>query len=95
MDISGTGLHVYRSTARSSTLRRLDHEIQLVPAVRVVIIIVHPRVKGHQRVLRADVQVVVDAPVHLSHLARWVPQTLRKEARDGRKVSTSCARSFQ
>lgn len=63
--------------------RRLDHEVQLVPAVRVVVIIVHPRVEGHQRVLGPDVQVVVDAPVHLAHLACWVPQALTRERRGG------------
>lgn len=43
----------------------------------VVGVVLQARVAGDQRVLPADVQRVVDLPVHVADLARRVEQALR------------------
>lgn len=45
--------------------------------VCAVLCVREARHEGHQRVLSPDVQVVVDLPVRLAHLARGVEQTLQ------------------
>jgi len=54
----------------------LDEQLELVAGEGVVAVVVQPGVAGHQGVLGPDVQVVVDLPVHLPHLAGRVEESL-------------------
>lgn len=47
---------------------QLNDEVELLPLVRVLVVIVERGVKCDERILRADVLVVVDLPVGLANL---------------------------
>ena len=57
-----------------------DEDVHLVARERVHALVGQAGVAGHQGVLGADVQVVVQPPVDLPHLARRVPQALRRSS---------------
>ena len=57
--------------------RGSDEHVHLVAVVGVDAVVLHARQAGHQRLLGADVQVVVQPPVHRAHLARRVEQALQ------------------
>ena len=50
--------------------------VQLVAQVLVFLVVGHSGESGHQGVLGADVERVVDPPVRVSHLASRMEQTL-------------------
>ena len=56
---------------------RSDEDIELMACVGVHAIIGQAWVAGHKRILGPNVEVVVQAPVHLPHLACRMPQPLQ------------------
>lgn len=55
---------------------KLQDIVKLVANVGVLIVVVDPRVMCYESVLGADVDGVVDFPVHISDFPSWVKQTL-------------------
>lgn len=60
------------SKRKSGEVLYLQDILQLVADVDVLLIVIHLRVVGDQGVLRADVDGVVNLPVHISDLASWM-----------------------
>mmetsp|Transcript_24317 Transcript_24317/g.61665 ORF Transcript_24317/g.61665 Transcript_24317/m.61665 type:complete len:665 (+) Transcript_24317:276-2270(+) len=63
---------------RRSGATDLEQQLQLGAAIAVLGIVLELRVGRDQGVLRANVQVVVESPVHGPHPPRRVPQTLHQ-----------------
>ena len=61
----------------------LENVVQLISRVVVLSIVGHSRVSGDQGVLRADVQGVVNLPIHITDFASGVEQTLKEVNRKG------------
>mmetsp|Transcript_9557 Transcript_9557/g.28759 ORF Transcript_9557/g.28759 Transcript_9557/m.28759 type:complete len:603 (-) Transcript_9557:2583-4391(-) len=61
---------------------RLEEDVKLAAGGVIHAVLLQAGVEGHQGVLGADVQVVVNLPVHLPHLPRRVPQPLQGVAQD-------------
>lgn len=60
------------NSKRKPEVLYLQDILQLVADVNVLLIVIHLRVVGDQGVLRADVDGVVNLPVHISDLASWM-----------------------
>ena len=73
------GCENYTNWVRIASMHGSNEGVQLGAVVRIVTLVFKAGVARHQRVLAPDVQVVVDLPVDLTHLARRVPQALRQE----------------
>ena len=65
--------HIYIMNSSQIPLQTV---VQLIPAVHVIAVVGHHRIARHQRVLRADVEAVVDLPVHVAHLSGGVEEPL-------------------
>lgn len=59
----------------------LQNVLQLVAHVHVLLVVVDLGVVSDQGVLRADVDGVVDLPVHVPHFASRMEQTLQTTSR--------------
>mmetsp|Transcript_146 Transcript_146/g.351 ORF Transcript_146/g.351 Transcript_146/m.351 type:complete len:636 (+) Transcript_146:233-2140(+) len=68
-----------------------DDQVKLLPPVRVLFVVLKRGVKRDQRVLRADVQVVVHLPVGLAHLPRRVEETLQRVRHDNARPQRQTA----
>ena len=73
-----TSIYMHIVVLSRVCLRRESSQyiVQLVAQVLVFLVVGHSGESGHQRVLCADVERVVDPPVRVSHLARWMEQAL-------------------
>ena len=55
---------------------KLQDIVKFVTNIGVLIVVVDPRVMRYEGVLGADVDGVVNLPVHISDFPSWVKQTL-------------------
>lgn len=61
----------------------LENVIQFCALILVSLIVFQSWIKGNQSILTANVQRIVNLPVHLAHLSCWMEQTLHSVLQNG------------
>ena len=72
----------YNMTPLQYTDNQLQNVVQFVAGIRVLSVVGYSRKPGHQRVLAADVQLVVNLPVHVANLPGRVVEALHHVLQD-------------